>query len=102
MCMLKGIYILKHSKVEPLLDHRGSARFNYRVWWRWVQRAGISGRQDVYSCTPALRKAALGMSWGSGGWTLPSVTLWLFLSPFVLLKAGFLARPVFPAMPHMG
>lgn len=53
MFVLKGIYILKHSKVEPRLDHRGSDRFNYSVRRGQVQTGGISGRQDAYSCIPA-------------------------------------------------
>lgn len=58
MFVFKGIYILKHSEVEPHLDHRGSSRFNYSVQWGWAQTAGSSGRQDVNSCIPAPGKKA--------------------------------------------
>lgn len=102
ICKFEGICILKRSKVEPFLDHRGLARFNYSVQRGQVQTAGISGRQDVYSCIPAPGKKAVSMGWGSGGQALLSITLWLFLSSFVLLKVGPLAGPIFPAVLCMG
>lgn len=76
MCMLKGIYVLKHNKVEPCLDHRGLPRFNYNVQWGQGQTAGISGRQDVYSCILCWgRKEWVGMGGQEDGQSppLPSI-----------------------------
>lgn len=51
--VLKGIWVLKHREVEPPLDHRGSGGFDYSTRWAQHQLAGMSARQDAYSCPHA-------------------------------------------------
>lgn len=58
VCVLQEIDILKRSKVDPHLAHRGSARFNYSVQQGWVQTAVTSEREHGYSCVPVPAKKA--------------------------------------------
>lgn len=66
VCVLKGIWVLKHREAEPPLDHRGSGGFNYSTRWGQYQLAGMSVRRDVYSCLHAPGRKKEGMRWGQG------------------------------------